>query len=198
MARNKRKPAPGRRKPGELRIIAGRYRGRKISFPESPGLRPTGDRIRETLFNWLQAEIPDADCLDLFAGSGALGLEAVSRGACHVTLIENAALAFGVLRQNVETLNLEDRVALVQQSAEDFLSVNTHPYQVIFLDPPFAENLYESVLQQLAHAEWLPESARIYVECPKGYALAELIPQAWKILKEKSAGDVDFRLYTAG
>ena len=198
MVRGKRKPATGRRKPGDLRIIAGQHRGRKISFPDSPGLRPTGDRIRETLFNWLQAEIPNADCLDLFAGSGALGLEAASRGAAHVTLVESAALVFKFLRQNVEVLKLDDSVALIQLSAQDFLTANSRPYRVVFLDPPFSENLYEPILQQLANADWLTDSARIYIECPKGFALTELIPQAWELLKQNSAGEVDFRLYAAG
>ncbi len=192
-------PKRGRQSRGSnsntLRIIGGKLRGRLIAFPDSPDLRPTSDRIRETVFNWLQVEIPDANCLDLFGGSGAMGFEAASRGAKSVTIIDNEPLVVDGLRKSLTALSLDHRVTIIDRSALDFIKINRAPYRIIFLDPPFSAGYYQQILDELNQAEWLAASSKIYIECPKGFNLTKYVPEQWELLREKSAGQVDFRLY---
>ncbi len=147
-----------------VRIIGGRHRGRRLAFPDLPGLRPTGDRIRETLFNWLQPMLPGARCLDLFAGSGALGLEAASRGAGEVLLLDQAPQAVRQLQGHIVDLGLSQAKA-VQADALDWLqAAPPQPsFDIVFIDPPFSAGLLEPCCQQLASSGLLAENARVYL-----------------------------------
>ncbi|WP_317932149.1 16S rRNA (guanine(966)-N(2))-methyltransferase RsmD [Halioxenophilus sp. WMMB6] len=184
---------------GQLRIIAGQWRGRKLAFPALDGLRPTGDRIRETLFNWLQAELPGARCLDLFAGSGALGLEALSRGAAHCTFIDSQASACQALKANLAKLSCTaaqvlqtDAVTWLQQSAASLHSGQT-PVQVVFCDPPFAKGLWAEAIEALAASPLLASDAWIYIETPKDEAVT--VPVQWRLHRSKTAGTIRFQLF---
>lgn len=180
---------------GQLRIIGGKWRGRKIHFPDSEGLRPTGDRIRETLFNWLIPDIEDARCLDLFAGSGALTFEALSRGAAQVVCIDSQRRAARQLDETSRLLQCNDAVHIICDSAQHWLEQPTisGPFDVVFLDPPFGANLLTSICLQLQHSGLLSEHALIYLEYGKDQQL--IIPNAWQPLKHKSAGGVHYALY---
>ena len=179
-----------------LRIIGGQWRGRKLDFPDIEGLRPTPDRVRETLFNWLQADIHGARCLDLFAGSGALGLEALSRGASRTVLVDNSATVVRQLEQNLVTLHC-DNAKVVHLSAEDFLKrgPGDSRYDVVFLDPPFGKGLISICAQLLDENQWLAPGARIYLESEHELVLDQL-PASWHIDREKTAGQVAYRLAT--
>ncbi len=183
---------PAARGHHKLRIIGGRWRSRTLSFPVVEGLRPTGDRIRETLFNWLAPILPDSRCLDLFAGSGILGFEALSRGAAHCSLIELNPAATRQLRANAEQLQAQ-KASIHQTSAVAFLSQPIdEPFDVVFIDPPFADNLWQPVMT-LLDSGWLREGALIYVEAPPELSLS--LSPAWQIHREKRAGQVCYRLY---
>lgn len=178
---------------GQLRIIGGQWRGRKLQFPAREGLRPTGDRIRETLFNWLQGELPDARCLDLFAGAGALGLEALSRGAAHCTLIEKDAPAAQQLRANIALLQAQNG-AVEQADALAWLTQYRGPaFDLVFIDPPFAADLWQATFALLEQRALLSSSSWIYVESPA--QLAPPAPANWQSHREKIAGEVCYRLY---
>ena len=178
-----------------VRIIAGQWRGRKLTFPDGEGLRPTPDRIRETLFNWLAPWLPGSRCLDLFAGSGALGFEAASRGAARVVLVERSAEVVASLRTNRERL-AAGAVEIVHQDAASYLCGAPQPFDIVFLDPPFGEpGALQASVCPLSDAGWLVAGARIYLEMPAKTPLAE-VPDGWTLLKDKRAGDVVFRLYS--
>ena len=149
----------------ELRIIGGRWRGRKLRFPAAEGLRPTPDRVRETLFNWLAPTIAGARCLDLFAGSGALGLEALSRGASDVEFVERAPAVAHHLRETLAVL-APAAGRVVQGDAEAYLAGPAAPFDVVFLDPPFGEDRVGGALECLVAGGWLAPGARVYVEQP--------------------------------
>jgi len=182
---------------GQVRIIAGQCRGRRISFPAVAGLRPTGDRLRETLFNWLAADLRGARCLDLFAGSGALGLEAASRGAGEVILLELNNAAARALNDNIALLDLQsaqvfnaDTLSWLQQNTR-----NTEPFDIIFLDPPFDSTLLASAVTTIAQqTTLLAEDAMIYIEAPVRQIL-DFIPAHWQLHRHKTAGDVACHLY---
>jgi len=179
---------------GVLRIIAGKWRGRKIPFPDVESLRPTPDRIRETLFNWLQNEIGDSRCLDLFSGSGALGLEAASRGARHVDLIELDNQATRQLQENCQQLSAE-QCHVIKSTAQGFLTATVQQYDIVFIDPPFQAGLWTEIADLLVKNKILVDNARIYLECPKKQDLPAL-PLQWQLLKEKTAGDVRYCLFS--
>lgn len=185
------------KKSNAVRIIGGRYRGRVIDFPDSPGLRPTGDRVRETLFNWLQVEIPDSRCLDLYAGSGALGFEALSRGASEIVLVEYSAKVVAALKTAATQLGASDLLQIKSQSALEFIAQNEESFDVVFLDPPFESDLHRLTLEALQKAKWFDKGSLLYVECPHDFAIKELLDPDWEILKEKSAGQVLFLLLRA-
>ena len=172
--------------PGKVRIIAGRWRGTRLPVPDRPGLRPTTDRVRETLFNWLQPMLPGARVLDLFAGSGALGLEAVSRGAAHATLVErDAELAHG-LQALADRLEGGAAVAVVQ--ADALAWVHGQPdaaFDLAFVDPPFDANLWGGVLPALAPK--LAADAWLYVESP--LAAIPSLPPEWALHREGRTRD---------
>ncbi|MBB3169898.1 16S rRNA (guanine(966)-N(2))-methyltransferase RsmD [Simiduia aestuariiviva] len=176
---------------GQLRIIGGQWRGRKLRFPVVAGLRPTGDRVRETLFNWLQMSIAEARCLDVFAGAGGLGLEALSRGCTHCTMIEKDTQACRQLDANLQLLQAQG-AEVVQADALAWLAGYTGPgFDVVFLDPPFAADLWQASLDQIG--THLNPNAQIYVEAPVGKAL--ITPNNWQLHREKCAGEVCYRLY---
>jgi 16S rRNA (guanine966-N2)-methyltransferase len=175
----------------QVRIIGGEHRGRRLPFADLPGLRPTGDRIRETLFNWLQPIIPGARCLDLFAGSGSLGMEAASRGARGVIMLDTASAVIRQLQENQRDLKLE-QLTIVRADALQWLEQEPTPFEVIFLDPPFSANLLGPVCHKLNQG-WLTDGAHIYLEETVARDLPEL-PEGWRLLKEKTAGRVRFGL----
>lgn len=176
-----------------LRIIAGQWRGRKISFANSEGLRPTSDRVRETLFNWLAPVIANANCLDLFAGSGALGFEALSRGAAHVDLIDSSPIVFRQLQENLRLLKGNGNVWLDQ--AQNKLRQCPERYDIVFLDPPFSQSLLAPCIELIEHYQLLSTNAWVYVETGRRELLPSL-PTHWQLHREKVAGQVCYRLFS--
>lgn len=179
-----------------VRIISGQWRGRKLPVLDLNGLRPTTDRIKETVFNWLAMDIPNARCLDLFAGSGALGFEAASRYAKEVVLIEKDLKAQQQIKQNIERLNAlnlqvfcADALGFLAQRNKD-----EQDFDLVFIDPPFRANLLTDSIKLLEDNQWLANNALIYVECEKEFQLTD-IPPSWELLKEKQAGQVCYRLF---
>jgi 16S rRNA (guanine966-N2)-methyltransferase len=178
---------------GKLRIIAGEWRSRQLPVLDLPGLRPTTDRVRETLFNWLQNDIAGVRCLDLFAGSGALGFEAASRGAASVTLLELQAAAADQLAANIQLLQAQN-IQLVRADALDWLAqYQGEPFDLVFLDPPFASGLLEPAMRCLHQQQLLSSDACVYIECDAGQTLPEL-PPGWQLTKQKKAGQVSYYL----
>lgn len=177
-----------------LRIVGGRWRGRRIDFPAIAAIRPTPDRVRETLFNWLQHSIVGARCLDLFAGSGALGLEALSRGASHVTFVDRERRIGQHLKQALERFEATNAEVIVSEAAR-FLGRPPAPYDIVFLDPPFAADELPQTFRSLA-AGWVRPGAFIYVECSAHAPLAAL-PEGWTIYRSKRAGQVGYHLLRA-
>ena len=178
---------------GKLRIIGGKWRSRQIVFSDAPGLRPTPGRVRETLFNWLQTDIANSRCLDLYAGSGALGFEAASRGAKHVVLVENHAVTCQKLRENIVALGAE-QIRLEPYPVERYLQSPAEQFDFVFLDPPFSENRVVPACQLLAAQGWLADYAKIYVEAERNLLLTDM-PGNWRLLKNKTAGQVGFYLF---
>lgn len=172
---------------GVVRIIAGTHRGRRIRVPARPGVRPTPDRVRETLFNWLGQWLDGRACLDLFAGSGALGFEAASRGAARVVMVENDRAAFGALEKIRELLK-SGNIELQFTDAFDYLRRSVQRFDVVFLDPPFGQNALATALERLPAR--LAPGARVYVEAP---APVEL-PAPWRELRRSRAGQVSYQL----
>ncbi len=192
----KHRRAPGRAA-SQLRIIGGRWRGRKLAFTPVDGLRPTPDRVRETLFNWLAADVPGARCLDLFAGSGALGLEALSREAASVTLVDASRAVAAQLRQHLDTLGAT-AAEVVHQPAETWLqSAPSRRYDLVFLDPPFGQGLAQLCIDRLEAAGRLRDDARIYVETGIDEPPPRTPPH-WQLHRDKHAGQVCYRLYHRG
>jgi 16S rRNA (guanine966-N2)-methyltransferase len=177
-----------------LRIIGGTWRGRTWRFPEGD-IRPTPDRVRETLFNWLAPSIAGARCLDLFAGSGALGLEALSRGAARAVFVEQATAAARQLRQTLALWGGEPAAAaqLHVTDASSFLASKPEPFDVVFLDPPFAAGLLGQIVARLEAGQWLAPTALIYAECPARESLPAL-PTGWSVAKSGRAGEVGYHL----
>ncbi|SFC40723.1 16S rRNA m(2)G-966 methyltransferase [Marinospirillum celere] len=179
---------------GQVRIIGGDWSGRKLPVPEAEGLRPTSDRVKETLFNWLQFDLPASRCLDVFAGSGALAMESLSRGAARVLLLEKEPRVAKHLRESLmvlaesraEVLNADSLAYLNQPASEQF--------DLVFLDPPFTQGLLEPACQLLQENGWLAPGAKIYLEIEK-QAPALQVPNGWQQLKQKEAGEVRFSLY---
>lgn len=190
-AKSSKTPAKGH---NQLRIIGGLWRGRKLGFPDVDGLRPTGDRIRETLFNWLAPDIVGARCLDLFAGSGALGLEALSRGAASSLLIERNTRAASQLKANLDLLKAENG-KVMQGDALTYLQSQTpeEGFDLVFIDPPFALNLWQATIDLLESRAYLNQGAAIYIE--SGINDSYQTPANWLLHRDKSAGSVHYRLF---
>ncbi|MEZ5583766.1 MAG: 16S rRNA (guanine(966)-N(2))-methyltransferase RsmD [Candidatus Competibacteraceae bacterium] len=176
----------------QLRVIGGQWRGRRLNFPALNGLRPTPDRVRETLFNWLSPVIEGARCLDLFAGSGALGIEALSRGAREVVFVERHPRAASCLWENLLGLGVTASQVL-QKDALTWLDGDSEPFDVVMLDPPFYQGLIGPVCAALEARGWLTPKAFIYLEAEQGLQHL-LLPTAWTIYREKTAGQVSYRL----
>ncbi len=174
----------------QVRIIGGDWRGRKLQFPSIEGLRPTSDRVRETLFNWLSPHIAGAHCLDLYAGSGALGFEALSRGAGSCCFIDNNKQVKAALASSVEALNCEDRASMILADSGSAITLD-HSIDLVFLDPPFASHLLAGTLDWLLTSPSIHPKTLIYIEAPKGH---ELLVSKLSVIKEKAAGEVISRL----
>lgn len=177
---------------GSIRIIAGLHRGRKLPVLMAEGLRPTTDRVKETVFNWLMPFIQDTNCLDCFAGSGGLGFEALSRGASHVSLIELNKAAAQQLTGN-KILLQANNISVINSDALNFIRKNSQKFDVVFLDPPFRKNFVEQTAL-LLNENSLADNALIYIEMESEDNNQQL-PLNWKLLKEKIAGQVIYRLY---
>ena len=182
-----RRSSTPRATPNEVRIVGGTWRSRRIRFPPAADIRPTPDRVRETLFNWLGQDLTGLTCLDLFAGSGALGFEAASRGASRVVLVERNRAAHASLLANRTALDAT-RVEVVRSDALEFLSADSGNYDVVFLDPPFAGGYAARVLPFMP-ARMTPD-ARLYYESAERLAW----PPGWRVLKDGRAGQVSFQL----
>ncbi|HTV52380.1 MAG TPA: 16S rRNA (guanine(966)-N(2))-methyltransferase RsmD [Steroidobacteraceae bacterium] len=175
-----------------LRIIGGAWRGRRLRFPAHSGIRPTPDRVRETLFNWIGPRVAGRQVLDLFAGSGALGLEALSRGAAGAQFIERDAPSARALAQLLEAwAAVGAQVACTD--ALRFLAGAPRAFDLVFLDPPFEGGYLAAAAERLAEAGWLAPGALIYVECPAREALP-VLPAGWQLLRAKRAGEVGYHL----
>jgi 16S rRNA (guanine966-N2)-methyltransferase len=175
-----------------LRIIGGEWRGRRIRFPVQGGIRPTPDRVRETLFNWLMARVPGSRCLDLFAGSGALGLEALSRGAAHATFVERERRNVANLR-DITALLAPARSTVIEADAINWLAGLPQPFDIVFLDPPFADGLLTEAMRLLEARGWLAADAFIYLELP-GKAGVPALPAGWLLHRSGRAGAVGYHL----
>jgi 16S rRNA (guanine966-N2)-methyltransferase len=183
---------PRKAGPGRVRIIGGSLRNSRLEVPDLPGLRPTAERVRETLFNWLAPVIEGMDCLDLCAGTGALGIEALSRGAASVQFIERDARAAQALRANLVRLRA-DAARVDVTDAGSFLQQAGRAHDLVFLDPPFALDLWATLAGQLERGGWLAARAWIYVESPR--AVVPDLPPTWQLHREGHAGEVRFALY---
>jgi len=179
---------------GNIRIIGGKWRGRLLPVLEQGGLRPTPDRIRETLFNWLREAVPGASCLDLFAGTGALGFEALSRGADFVLFVESQKKAAAMLTGMVQ--KLEAKCEVVCKDAITWLKENEKkiaPFDLIFLDPPFDSGLLNESIALLAASAMIKPGTLVYIESPV-LVKEDALPDGWQLLKQKKAGEVAYQL----
>ena len=176
-----------------IRVIGGSMRGRRWRFPDIPDIRPTPDRVRETLFNWLGTHVPNARCLDLFAGSGALGLESLSRGASGVVFVEQHVAIARALEAVIAEWNVQG-AQVVRADAFSYLRGAAQPFDIVFLDPPFAAGLVAPAAAVLEERGWLAPDALIYLESGAREPLPAL-PQAWEQRKAKQAGEVGYYLY---
>ncbi|KAF1069986.1 MAG: Ribosomal RNA small subunit methyltransferase D [Pseudomonas citronellolis] len=197
---NRRSNPPARPAPrahggqGQLRIIGGEWRSRRFAFPDGPGLRPTPDRVRETLFNWLTAQVEGARVLDPFAGSGALFLEALSRGASQGLALDLNGEAVAALRGHLATLHCENGQVQLGDALKHLAQTATQPYDLVFLDPPFHQDLLQNACQLLESNGWLAAKAWIYTESealPSSLGL----PANWRLHREKKAGSVHYALW---
>jgi 16S rRNA (guanine966-N2)-methyltransferase len=192
-----RKGEAPRKVRNSVRIIAGGWRGRRIHFPDLPGLRPTSDRVRETLFNWLQSVVAGSRCLDLFAGSGALGIEALSRGAGEVVFVELAAVAARSLSAELLRLGAGPKARVVEFGASRFLRGSQEaapvPFDLVFLDPPFGQGAMAEYIPLIDAGHWVRPGGLVYLECERSLG-APLVPDHWQLLKSKTAGEVGYHL----
>ena len=193
MARRKQS---GKSQAGRLRIVAGNWRSRLLDIADVEGLRPTGERIRETLFNWLAPTIEGSHCLDLFAGTGALGLEALSRGASGVVFVEKSTVAAKQLRTNIDVLDARGADVLNQDARAFLKSQSGRRFDVVFLDPPFALDAVEETCRLLADNAHLADDALVYIEDDRARVVPPL-PEGWRELRTKTTGNVRYRLVQA-
>lgn len=177
---------------GQVRIIGGSWRGRRIAVPDLPGLRPTPDRVRVTLFNWLSGHLPGARCLDLFAGSGVLGFEALSRGARAVVMVDQSPIAIQHLKQTAALLKTE-AVEIYQAAVPEGLHQPNLPFDIVFLDPPYQSDLLLSTCHYLEQHQFLSDSAYLYLEAETAISDNEL-PSSWRMIKRQQAGAVHYHL----
>ncbi len=179
-------------KPGFVRIIAGKWRGRRLQIPAVKNLRPTPDSVRETLFNWLQPYLPGARCLDLFAGSGAFGFEALSRGAAFVEMVDQSAEVVAILQAALANFD-DDHAHIYQAIVPQQLQRADTPFDIAFLDPPYQGNLLLPTCAYLEAQGYLATDAYIYLEAAQAIKDNE-VPATWRIIKSKQAGQVFYHL----
>ena len=177
---------------GQIRIIGGEWRGRKLKVPDLPDLRPTPDRVRETLFNWLAGIVPGAICLDAFAGSGALGFEALSRGASYVVMIDQSPRVISLLKEEFAVFKATN-AEVYQARLPGQLKKYKKPFDIVFLDPPYKENVLLPCCFYLEEQGFLADEAYIYMEANTALGEKDL-PSRWKIIKSKKAGQVAYHL----
>jgi 16S rRNA (guanine966-N2)-methyltransferase len=183
--------------PGRLRIVAGIWRSRLLEIADVDGLRPTSERIRETLFNWLTMNVAGARCLDLYAGTGVLGLEALSRGAAEAVLVEKSPVAIDMLRSNVQALGADSAIVQHVDARQYLANGKCGKFDIVFLDPPFADDRLEELCRLLESQAVLTANARVYLE--QGRVGKEpVLPKGWEILKTKSSGNVRYSLVKPG
>lgn len=178
--------------PGVVRIIGGAWRGRRLPVPNLAGLRPTPDRVRETLFNWLRPSLSGARCMDLFAGTGALCLEALSQGAARVVMVEKRAAIAANLRSTVATLAAEN-ADVVEADALEHLSGPVEQFDIVFVDPPFESDLIQRSCQMIEQHGWLVVGGLAYIEAPREMTTLP-IPQSWELIRSQQAGNVGYHL----
>ena len=182
---------------GQLRIIGGEWRSRQFYFPMAHGLRPTPNRVRETLFNWLAPYVPGAQVLDCFTGSGALFLEALSRGASRALALDSNSNAIAALRQTLTTLKCENGQLLQTNALQYLENQAATPYDLIFLDPPFGQDLLRPACEMLESKGWLAQDAWIYTESEAPPSALGL-PGNWRLHREQKAGQVYYSLWQRG
>jgi 16S rRNA (guanine966-N2)-methyltransferase len=197
MAKSTTRVNPRQKQQSQLRIIGGQWRSRKLGFTPAQGLRPTTDRVRETVFNWLTPYLSDARCADLFAGSGALGLEALSRGAAHCDFIDTSARVNQEITSNLELLDAGTLGSCYRGTAQQYLAQLLSPLDLVFIDPPFGRDMIEVTCRQLAETQLLAKGSLVYIESGSSEQVRE-IPASWRLHREKNAGGVSYRLYNAG
>ena len=182
-------------KENSVRIISGKYKSRKITFPGQTDVRPTGNRIRESLFNWIQLEICNSRCLDLFAGSGALGIEALSRGAAIATFIELNRDAAFYIKKNLDSLGATNGNLIVAEAISWLkCSKDIEPFNIVFLDPPFKANLILGCFHLLESNHMIADNGSIYIETETEFS-EETLPKSWRLTHKKQAGKVSYYLY---
>ena len=180
-----------------MRIIGGQWRGRKVPFHAAAGLRPTPDRVRETVFNWLAADVPGARCADLFAGSGALGLEALSRGAAHCVFVDTNDATLAGLSAALQALGGDAHGQIVSGTAAQFCAQGADPFDILFIDPPFADGLVEPCCELLDVHGLVARGGAVYIEMSSRED-APVVPGSWTLWRDKQAGEVAYRLYRVG
>lgn len=186
------------KKTGRIRIIGGRWKSRLLRCDGAAGLRPSPDAVRETLFNWLSLQLPGKSCLDLFAGSGAFGFEAASRGAARVVLVESNANAIELLRANREALGAEEKVEIFAGTVEGFFQRRSGDkgeggFDIVFMDPPFAGQMIEATCRNIQSRGLLRPRALVYIESPRGECPLP-IPSGWHIIRQSRCGKVQSTL----
>jgi 16S rRNA (guanine966-N2)-methyltransferase len=178
--------------PGRIRIIGGHLRNSRLNVPDLPGLRPTAERVRETLFNWLAPTIEGVRALDLCAGTGALGIEALSRGAAEVRFVERVGATVEILRTNLSRLKAIGGLVTTSEAAQ-FLQGTAQPFGLVFIDPPFAQRLWTPLAQRLEEGGWLTPSALVYVESPR--EMEPALPAQWQLHRVGQTLEVRYALY---
>jgi 16S rRNA (guanine966-N2)-methyltransferase len=177
-----------------VRIIAGKWRSRKITFPDKQDIRPTPDRVRETLFNWLAPTIVGGKCLDLFSGSGALGFEALSRGAAKVVMTDASSTVIKKINENAKILGATNLTVILGNIPKDLSLIPKDIFDIVFIDPPYHKNLVKPTCDELEKSGLLADDALIYIETENSVEIKNVIPEGWEILKSKGAGQVSYNL----
>ena len=191
------KSPQGKSAPGRLRIVAGKWRSRLLAVADVPGLRPTSARVRETVFNWLGPGLPGAHCLDLFAGSGAMGFEALSRGAADAVFVEQDSRAVAALQKARSELDAADATIVRQDAYRYVQSAAPRAFDIVFLDPPYADDSISELCRLLDAGGWVAPGGTVYFEQDRAQAPATL-PGGWELSKEKNAGQVRYCLAVSG